>query len=45
MLHSKKEVANAETDHDVSKQVEFEVEPPKQVQDDALSHPIQEKEQ
>ena len=28
MLHPKKEVADVETDHDASKQVEFEVEPP-----------------
>ena len=45
MLHLKKEVADAETDRDASKQVEFEAEPPKQVQDDAPSQPIQEEEQ
>ena len=41
----KKEVADAETDHDAKEQVEFEAEPPKQVQEDAPDQPIQEEEQ
>ena len=45
MLQPKKEVADAEIDHNASKQVEFEIEPPKQVQDDARGQPIQEEEQ
>ena len=45
MLHSKKEVIDVEKDHDISKQVEFNAESPKQVQKDSPDQPIQKEEQ